>query len=220
MKNKLFTLIFALAGGSVSLVMGQSARINSGTQEVPSHPESVRAIAFPEYRSTGNPEKDELNFLHQIDSWNQHHPDYPLTQAEIARIRTGAGRKELGLAQTTEAGKQNQAQQEINQRLLTERNMGKLWGLPGLPEGPKPGSSADEYDRWIQKCNEWMMNTPEVLAQVKSKGELPEYPYKQDPKQDPDYPVYRDTGNPELDDERYHERKLAYTEKLKQYRSF
>jgi len=185
-------------------------------------------LSFPGYRDTGNPEADETRFQEMVRNWNTNKPEQVLDARSVSEIRQGTYMRAAEEKVQTDSelkrvsvklSEMSPAAAQAYHR-LEKYNLTVLWEQNGLPRHPVNVEDYKAYEEWIESCHEWMLSNPEVLASVKKKALLPEYPYKENPESDPDYPRYIQTGNPEYDDAVYHESKLKYTEKCLQYAPF
>lgn len=211
-------LVSYIFSSACSLMMAQSIRLNSSSRETQTQPNNLDpsdpilfAPAIPVYVSTGNPALDEARFLEMISRWNQHFPEQAINQNQIASLRNGN-------AQTIKSPRIKPASDPVAYRLLQEENLLPIWGHPDMPAVPeaKTENPGLAYQTWLLEVKQWVASS-ETLQRMAKGLKVQVYPYAQNPSADPDYPVYRDTGNPEADADRYHEQKLKYTEKLSLY---
>lgn len=171
----------------------------------------LMAPAFPVYVSTGNMELDERRFTEMVNHWNAYFPEQALDSERISHLRAGT-MKSADLSRIAPTA------DPIAIRLLQAENLMRVWGHPAMPTLPamseeNPGLV---YQEWLHQVKQWVASSETLQRQAKGLVFKP-YPYANNPESDPDYPVFKDTGNPGLDAEAYHEQKLRYTEKMAQY---
>jgi hypothetical protein len=215
----LSTLVgFVALFSSYGFANAQSARLIVNPIQIDNQtasPDASEAIlmapAFPVFVTTGNKELDERRFAEMVNRWNAYFPGQKLDLEIISHLRAGT-MKSAGLSLVAPTA------DPVAIRLLQSENLMRVWGHPEMPilpavTGENPGLV---YQEWLHQVKQWVASSETVQQQAKGLVFKP-YPYANNPESDPDYPVFKDTGNPERDAEEYHEQKLRYSEKMIQY---
>ena len=209
-----FVILFSTCG----LTNAQSVRLQpkpAGTENQLISPDLSDPVlvtpAFPVYTITGNTDSDEKRFTEMVHRWNNHFPNQALDAETIRHIRSGTS-KSATLSRSIPKS------DPVALRLLQEANLMRMWGHPEMPVLPDVTgeNSGLIYQEWLHQVKQWVASSETLQKQSKGLSKQP-YPYAQNPTLDPDYPVFKDTGNPEKDAIEYHEQKLRYSEKLNQY---
>lgn len=209
-------------GVSIAFVFAQSKRldpIEPNSNLLKGDEPQLTAPKFPVLQKTGNDALDEQRFTEMVNAWNAKYPENQLDQFKLVQIRYGQLSQKEFLQSSRNTQIQEKAKEPIAKQYLANHKIGKLWGFPGLPEAPVSEASPEDFQQWIDACYKWIDSNPEALAKVKGVPLLPEYPFKDNPQSDPDFPVFRSTGNTSIDEENYHQQKLRYSAKLSNYRS-
>lgn len=174
---------------------------------------------FPFFSKTGDPQMDEIRFLEMVKAWNLKFPEHYLNEESLTKLRSGQF-SQRDILQTIDKKESSIKKKEpIALQYMNQHNIGNLWEFPGLPAAPDSDSSEEAFKEWIDLCYKWITSSPEAQAKLKGVSYLPEYPFRNNPSLDPDYPVYKNTGNIERDEEEYHAQKLRYTAKMSNYRN-
>jgi hypothetical protein len=206
----------------VNTTYAQSNRLESSSvvhsAYVGNEQELVQPV-FPVFTQTGDPRLDETKFLEMVKAWNLKFPEHHLNEESLTKLRSGQF-SQREILQTIEKEKSSLKQKEpIALQYMNQHNIGSLWEFPGLPAAPASDSSEEAFKEWIDLCYKWVTSSPEAQAKLKGVSYLPEYPFRNNPTLDPEYPVYKNTGNTERDAEEYHAQKLRYTAKMSNYRN-
>lgn len=179
-----------------------------------------RTTVFPVFRQTGNPDQDNQRFMEMVQNWNTHHPDQTLNAEAIQKIKAGTFSTQEEALMERESLRnpvKPRVRENLQRDLLTDNNLAHVYGYPELPQYPGDAAGFDAHKDWLERCKIWNETHPEVTEKIKSGKLLTEYPYKDNPESDPDYPRFVDTGNTEKDKSAFQQQQKAYAEKLKQY---